>query len=349
MAAPLQLTFGVELEFIVRYNIADYEPSCAGGAGVFWPLDQKIVPLKKHVAVLRAHIITILQEAGFATNDVLVEKTNYQKWTVDTDGSIKWDDLRTVAGFAYYGIEVKSPAFCYSDWALTQIQRVVLLIRSEFQVFVNESCALHMHVGNRAAGFPLQTLKNFCMLITIFDRQIEMLHPLHRLQSNFALRPARQFEGMALEEKVRRINAIESLEGLVNCYHLQEWGGLEGYMGYNFLNLTNPVTVWRPTKTIEFRQHEGTLDPVEIIRWAQLATSLLKCDHDAGDQGFGQLVHENGNDGSYTVVELLCDLNLYGLARYYSWRGIYTHPMLEGDYDLLKKGKVLGELDSDRE
>ena len=347
MSKALQLTFGVEIEFIVRYKVGEYEPACAGGEGIFWPPNQKIIPFKKHGAVLRAHMITIFQESGFDTNDILEQQTNYQKWTVDTDGSIKWDSLPRVAGFAYYGVEVKSPAFYYSDWALRQIQRVVMLIRSQFQVFINESCALHVHVGNRTAGFPLQTLKNFCTLVTIFDRQIDMLHPLHRLETFFAQRPAHQFQCMAPDEKVRKIDAIKTVEDLADCYHLQEEGELDGYMAYNFLNLTNPLNVRRPTRTIEFRQHEGTLDPIEITRWAQLSISLVRCAHDAGVQGFGPLVHTHGYDSGYGVIDLLCDLNLYGSARYYSQRGIYTHPMLEEDYDPLKQGKVLGELGSD--
>ena len=347
MATALQLTFGVELEFVVRYKTDDYEQACAGGEGKFWSSSQRMMPFQTYGAVLRAHMITILQEAGFDTNNVLQQVSNYQKWTVDSDSSIKWDKLPQVAGFAYYGIEVKSPAFYYSDWALMQIQRAVMLIRSEFQVFINESCALHVHVGNRTEGFPLQTLKNFCLLVTIFDRQIETLHPLHRLETIYALRPAHQFECMAPEEKARKIDANKTVEDLADCYHLQEWGGLEGYMAYNFLNLTNPPNVRRPTRTIEFRQHEGTLDPIEITKWAQLTSSLIKSAHDAEYYVFGRLVHHHAYDTGYTIIDLLCDLNLHELAGYYGQRGIYAHPMLEGDYDPLIEGKVLGELDSD--
>ena len=323
----MQLTFGVELEFIVRFRLADYEPARAGGEGIFWHPSQRLTRIKQLGAVLRAHVITILQEAGLDVNDVQ-DKANYQKWTVDTDGSISWDDLPLSVGLGYYGIEVKSPAFYYSDWALTQIQKVVILVRSNFEVFVNESCALHVHVGNCHAGFPLQTLKNFCMLATVFERQFDMLHPLHRLTSPFARRVAGQFPLMAPLAKAQTINGFETIGQLTDCYHLKKNGQHEGYMAYNFLNLTT-----RPLRTIEFRQHAGSLDPEATTRWAQLATSLVMSAHDVGVHGFAQLIYDHSHDSDYSITDLLQDLNLYDLAAYYRQRGIHRHPKLEWDWD----------------
>lgn len=248
----MQPTFGVELEFIVRYRIDDYEPARALGEGILRPIN----PYSRQFgAILREHIITILRVAGFDVNDVL-SKTDYQKWTVATDGSISWDDLEMSCGFDFYGIEVKTPALYYSDEALTQIQKVIILIKSHFEVLVNQSCGLHVHVGNGDAGFPLQTLKNIGMLTTVFERQIDMIHPLHRLASLYARRVACQFRRMGPFERAQRIIDIETLEELIDCYHLQSSGVREGYIAYNFLNLVST----RPLNTVEFRQHEGSLD-----------------------------------------------------------------------------------------
>ena len=323
---PMNLTFGVELEFVVRFRPADYELARAGGEGVFW-LPSQNVPLTRQLgAVVQAHIIATLQNAGFDVNNML-DKTNYQKWTVDTDGSISWHDSPPSPGFEYYGIEVKSPAFHSSTWALTQIYRVVMLLRSNFEVFVNDSCALHVHVGNCHDGFPLQTLKNFCMLITVFERQFNMLHPMRRLTSPYALRVAGQFRRMAPFEKALRIDGLRDLQQLTDCYHLKRNGDTEGYMAYNFLNLTV-----RPMKTVEFRQHKGTLDPVAIARWAELAVCLIDLAHNAGPTGFQRLIWDRAYYADYTIIDLLHDLKLYALATYYEQRGIHIHPRLEWDW-----------------
>ena len=321
----MQLTFGVELEFLVRYHVSDYEPSCAGGEGTFFAPSRYLTRSRQLGGVLRAHIITILQGAGFDTNDVL-DTTNYAKWTVDTDGSIECPPESE--GFAYYGIEVKSPACHFSPSALTQLQKVVLLINSEFEVIVNESCALHVHVGNCQDRFPLQTLKNFSMLTAVFERQFNMLHPLHRLQNVFAETVATQFPHMSSFDRMRRINAFQTQQELINCYHVRKDGIISGYMAYNFKNLANS----RPLKTIEFRQHEGCMEPKVIARWAYLAVALVKITNDVGEQGFTQLAFDHGDDSNYTIINLLRDLKLGDMADYYQQRGIYTHPRLRWEW-----------------
>ena len=115
----------------------------------------------------------------------------------------------------------------------------------------------------------------------------------------------------------------------------RENGEQEGYMAYNFLNLTT-----RTLKTIEFRQHQGCLDAEAIIRWAQLANSLIKSAHDVGSNGFAQLVYDHASDRKYSIIDLLQDLNLYDLAAYYRQRGIYSHPRLEWDLvDVVEGGR----------
>ncbi len=326
MAASVQPTFGVELEFILRYRIDDYEPARALGEGILWPINPYMPRTRQFGALVRAHIVTTLREAGFDVNDV-VAKTNYQKWTVATDGSITWEDLRTPCGFEYCGIEVKSPAAYYSDEALMQIQKAVVLLKSNFEVFVNETCGLHVHVGNGRDGFPLQTLKNFCMLTTVFERQFDMIHPLHRLANHYTKRVSNQFHGMGPFERAQRVNALDDLTQLTECYHLQITGLREGYMAYNFMNLV-PA---RPLNTVEFRQHEGSLNPEAVTKWVQLATSLIQIAHDAGPDGFAQLVNDHALDSDYTIIDLLHDLDLDELAYYYWEREIYNHSRSELD------------------
>lgn len=320
MEIPMQPTFGVELEFIVRYRIEDYEPAFALGEGDLWPEHQYMCRSAQFSAIVGKHIVATLREAAYVVNDVS-SRINYEKWTVATDGSISWDDLEISCGFDYCGVEFKTPALHCSEEALTLIQRAVMIIKSHFQVIVNQSCGLHVHVGNRDAGFPLQTLKNIGMLATIFERQIDMIHPEHRLASLYAQRVACQFRQMGPFERAQRINAIEELEELIDCYHLRSSGVREGYMAYNFLNLVTG----RGLKTVEFRQHGGSLDPEVIVRWAQLTIAIVIIAHNAGAQGFAQLVHDHALDSDYTIIDLLHDLDLDELANHYRKHGLHLH------------------------
>lgn len=320
MEIPMQPTFGVELEFIVRYRIEDYEPAFAMGEGDLCPTHLYMSRSAQFAAIIGKRIVATLRKAAYIVNDVF-SRINYENWTVANDGTISWDDLEISRGFDYCGVEFKTPALPYSEEALILIQRAVMLIKSHFQVFVNQSCGLHVHVGNRDSGFPLQTLKNIGMLTTIFERQIDMIHPEHRLASLYAQRVASQFRQMGPLERAQRIDDIEDIEELIDCYHLRSSGVREGYMAYNFLNLVTG----RGLKTVEFRQHEGSLDPEVIIRWAQLANSIVMIAHNVGAQGFAQLVQDHAFDSDYTIIDLLRDLGLNELANYYWGHGIHQH------------------------
>lgn len=46
---------------------------------------------------------------------------------------------------------------------------------------INNSCGLHVHVGNDEAGFPLQTIKNLLSLYTAFERVIDKMHTQWRI------------------------------------------------------------------------------------------------------------------------------------------------------------------------
>ena len=133
----LNVTWGVEIEFVVAYRAGNYTNT---------PY------LDPNIAV-RAHIIHLIQEAGFSLNG-LNPPFNYEFWTVDTDGSIKaepedpllprWDNLQ------FSAVELISPSFFWSQSAVAfqQLEMALQIIQQNFTAFTNRSCGLHIHVGN---------------------------------------------------------------------------------------------------------------------------------------------------------------------------------------------------------
>lgn len=58
----------------------------------------------------------------------------------------------------------------------------------------NDSCSLHVHVGNGSEGFPLQTVKNLLSICTAFERVIDGMHAASRIGgSNLALTSLDEF------------------------------------------------------------------------------------------------------------------------------------------------------------
>lgn len=176
---PYVLTFGVELEFIACYNPEVYQDELQAAEGKLWPVNSTDWSLhEKHGALVRRHMIQILNENQFCTNSY--QSKDFSKWTVDTDSTVAPFDVSE----NWYAIEVKTPALFFCRAALEHVERAVNLLVSKFKLYTNENCGLHVHVGNEDRGFTMGTIKHFCSLITVFERQLDSLHPPARLKTS---------------------------------------------------------------------------------------------------------------------------------------------------------------------
>ncbi|SLM34269.1 Putative amidoligase enzyme [Lasallia pustulata] len=310
MDGPFDLTFGVELEFIVVYIREDYLGLCDKAFGPHHHSEEEFE------IMLLQHIVDVLRASSFAVNDP--HHDYILKWTVTTNKSVEVEvekdklspDLQVINRYA---VELKSPAYRHTREALLEVQRAVDVIKKEFSVFVNETCGFHVHVGNRDRGFTLETMKNLSLLVTIFERQFNQLHPRHRISNSWCQTPAFQFPGRNLWEIFKAIEAMPDIRNLIGLMcGGSEFPGGSKYRAYNLCNLTD-----ENIKTIEFRQHQGTMDECAILYWTSLTCRLVIASHQAGPVGFIELVKEHGNKPNFTVLDLLHHLKLDDLLRYY--------------------------------
>lgn len=56
--------------------------------------------------------------------------------------------------------------------------------RQERRAVVNDTCSLHVHIGNGTAGFELQTVKNLLSICTAFERIMDSMHVASRIGSS---------------------------------------------------------------------------------------------------------------------------------------------------------------------
>ena len=305
----LNVTFGIELEFVVAYQTGQYF---------------NVRPLDPNSAV-RAHIIQLLQEAGFSMNG-LTPPFNYEFWTVSTDGSIdpapvgplvQWED------FQFSAIELISPKFFWSRSALAfqDLERVLQIIQKEFAPFTNRTCGMHIHVGNEEWAFPRSTLKKFAQVVTAFERQLAAIHPVHRVNNVHCRPPSSNFEGGNLVRNILWLQAAENTKTLINRMSCCPYGADRGF-AYNLRNL---ITNEAPP-TIEFRQHEATLDVVTCAAWASLACGLVARCHELTPAGLRNLLITGVSPHPPTLSELLDALDLGELASYYRQGTLHKHP-----------------------
>ncbi|MCJ1462462.1 hypothetical protein MMC07_001064 [Pseudocyphellaria aurata] len=320
--APIRLTFGIELEFIVRYDPEEYQEQMSAGDGKYWPEDSHISLHYKYGVLVRQRIIQVLNQHGFLAHRFGF--TDVLKWTVGTDETVSADDSTNT-----YAIELKSPALEYSSPALEQVKMVVELLVTNFNLFVNKTCSLHVHVGNETRGFPLHSLKSFASLITVFEDQLISLHPPDRIHSAFAKPTSHAFhEDASPREKLLIIDKLETVNGFLRLFHpiseAEEFESdtrldrsidrsIDRYMAFNFSNLREDERF----KTIEFRQHKGTLDSTLVVNWVRVACNLVHMSCTNGES-FRDLIEKHIDDTDYNIIDLFMDLKLSDLAKFYA-------------------------------
>ncbi|KAL8781447.1 MAG: hypothetical protein Q9213_005999 [Squamulea squamosa] len=327
MDTPFVLTWGLELEFVVRYNRERYSQCLMARNGIFWADGASLDMNAKLNHLVRADIIQAFKLQKIPVYGILDELSGpkrFSKWTVSLDGSIvpKAEQLPgDWTGSSYTGVELKTPIFFYREQAFQQLIQVLSILGNKFSIFVNHTCGLHIHVGNGITDLSFSTVKNLASLVTVFERQFMCLHPIHRIHNKYCRPLGQRWQPLDPVLIATEIEMFDSIDHLVNKLS-EVHGNREKHHAINFCNLTNK----NGTRTIEFRQHEATTDPIAMVQWARLCCELVRYCHNAGEFGVLYFVQEHAYKSVYSVVDLLTDLGLNGVADYYEQKGLYEHP-----------------------
>ncbi|MCJ1260998.1 hypothetical protein MMC22_000862 [Lobaria immixta] len=131
-------------------------------------------------------------------------------------------------------------------------------------------------------GFGLTVSKNLAMLVLVFEGEIDKLLPDHRgyvTQSASSLSNASNttMKSLTPKRKLHRLWACDSMTELVNTMcpgagaaNYPDHEGFESQYRYNFAPLLNPTT-----PHFQFRQHHGSLNAQEILRWVEFTANLV--------------------------------------------------------------------------
>lgn len=218
------------------------------------------------------------------------QKLDENGWVVSFDPSVKPVSLggdrqaECEAGIEWQGVEVVSKILTAGEESFKEVCNVSNLLNRTFRTEVNRSCGLHVHVGNGKEGFNLATLKNLVAALWVFDREIIRLHPRFRTASRSST-ACRSFCAGVLGRFPRKGELERNLKSFYNAKTIRKLTRLVGYskyQAYNFLNLSAGRDAWgvkdpEPCKeTVEFRQHEATLDGGRVERWARFCVGIVQ-------------------------------------------------------------------------
>ena len=323
MESPLTTTFGIEIEFVGTYRPSRYTDLAPLRAGRFWDHNTPCSHEHLYGYFIRSEMITMLRDAGFPVNDIGDDPV-FTKWTIDTDDSIDTDlDNPYIIDADHFGLELKTPAYLWKDqkWALNEVKRAVNLLDDKFALFTNNTCGLHVHVGNGTSSLPLHVLKSLATLVTVFEGQFESVHPDHRIGNIHCRSPQANFKRWRLTDVAEQIWGADNVEELVeymsSCSYIEDRA-----FAYNFSNLVNDKEI----NTVEFRQHEATLNPQVISAWTLLVCHVVEKCYEFSQVDLQNFVAKHINDSTYSMIQLLLDLDLLYLADYYYWqKGLYPH------------------------
>lgn len=319
------LTFGIELEVLVIVP-----PFCKEQAG-------KLL----HDAMLDTGIPATGYEDDEDDFECFDPNPPFSRWRVSTDClALSSQEMAHVPdGWTPEAIELSSRKFDFykEDWR-SEVGFVLQLLREleahGWRFITNRTTGFHVHVGNGDNLIPLHTAKNVFQLMTAHERTLDNIHAVSRIQVpspavyhhyyyplSFFHRNASDPEGSNenlfdwLANIEEGINTYSDLDDFFNC--LQRDVGIAWDMtGHNstcnFDNLFECEEFHRYedtlTGTIEFRQHAGTIDFMEIVSWVMLVCNIVSYCDKVADEEFIWLCLRAGED-KFNLEDLFAALD----------------------------------------
>lgn len=301
---PLYYTFGVEFELMIKYKHTDFDQSSIEGQ---FPTAM----YNDRNAHIHERVIEVLRETGLQVNDYNTLDHGWKFWTVEGISTIgvlpsdKPDDQ--IDAWSFCPVKINSPPMRFERNAeydpFKEIQRMLGALK-KFKVTVNSTCGLHVHVGAFtdqhdeewffSRGFPLQTLRNFTQLVSLFELEINALHPPTRVIRSKCCAPPSQLlpetdDPVPLIESCKdfaTLNMVWEGKGKDNCNNnAATYSSVADILpAYDLSSLheSDPRADENPRRTIVFRQHKGTLLYEDVYHWVKLAVRMVKFSHECG-------------------------------------------------------------------
>lgn len=324
------LTFGVEIEFYLMTDIRTMDEAD-------WKGTNASCDAVAYQSSIRARRILLpLTQAGVMVAD-LEDVPKIPQSTIDTHFILKPDFSIVARGeeinthCVFVGIELSSPPLEVNSDSFQLIHKVLHLLKS-CGARINDSCGLHVHLGNRTnTGFSFKTMKLLAHITTIAGEQLSQLHRVERVHNYYAAFPNMQFATNDTYVVANTIEDLKTYEELILRYHvpLRLQNSQQGQI-YQRHTAVNYLPMRGPFRTIEFRSHAGTLNEKEVIRWIRTVALLLR--RSSVKQNpyveITKKIKAARQDGeSYSVLDLFTDLEAPVLAK--DWEGdIHDHALL---------------------
>ena len=331
------LTFGIELEFICLRPDSVFEQIFAASAetGTAGP------------ALYNCLLTNGVAATGWEDldEDITFNAPSHSRWRVETDDlELSTGEYEFLPkDWTAESVELSSRKFNFfsDDWRteIATVLKVLRIIETQYgcRFITNKSAGFHVHVGTGEERIPLRAAKNVFQLVTAFERCFDELHTVPRIAIPETITyghcyyppsffhvygnhgSENIFDGSEnLFDRLAHIEALRSYEQLGGFFDLYRpelvlVNTTNGHdSAYNFENLYADPGIHRfeetLTGTIEFRQHTGTLDYIDIVAWVVLTCQLVQFASQAPASDVLDLCLR-GVDTSFRLKDLLLALD----------------------------------------
>lgn len=232
-------------------------------------------------------IADALNTAGIPTEVEMYNHSRRGHWKIVTDGS-----LQSNPGTSAY--EVVSPVLSGAT-GLEQIAKVCTTLNG-LGAIVNRSCGFHVHVG---VSSDLDNVYFFRRLVRLYKQHTplieQVLAPSRRQSANYFCRDFRTHTDDALE-------SCRTASDVINLVNGSDPRG-DRYFKLN-------LNAYFRHRTVEFRQHQGTLDAQKATMWTRFCLKLV-----AAAAKTTTLVTSDNLAGLMEQIEASADERTYFLSR----------------------------------
>ena len=193
-----------------------------------------------------------LKAAGIETRNEIYNHTTKNYWKIVRDGSLQGENA-----FELVSLKLKGKS------GLRQLKTVCLILKG-LETKVNKSCGLHIHFD--ATEFDLKTWKRLYKNYAKLELHIDsIMAPSRRGSLNQYCRSlrVRNFE--------RKIDEVSNLDRMESGLRKLESNITNGNRYYKL----NSQSYWIH-KSVEFRQHQGTVDFNKIQNWIFFLARLIE-------------------------------------------------------------------------
>ena len=269
--------------------------------------------------------------------------TDYTQWQIVRDNSIvaldrkKKTEVLTSHGVSAdhdqwdtHGIELVSPVYNLEQPNAAQQDIASLLAplrTTQSSITTNETCGLHVHIGLPSGKrFSIEVLRILAFLTIIYEDHLSLLHPRHRSDNSLPDIRSNKLDHLYAEGEddcdetvingkihVSTSKALQTIRKAIFATDTSNtpYEALARLMGprTSFINWTRINN--HTAATVEFRQHDASLDPNEIGHWVNFCASLVGLAYKYAADGMQPLPDMLSWEYPLDLAELLSELELH--------------------------------------